>query len=59
MPEGLRLVLEGNPGINLTSCAQGEQTFGPTTVSMVDADRQSAGIAFVDWPPLTPSLDLD
>ena len=30
------LTLAGNPGVSVSNCGDGEQTFGPTTVSMVE-----------------------
>jgi hypothetical protein len=31
---GNTLTLAGNPGVSVASCTDGEQTFGPTTVSL-------------------------
>ena len=33
---GNSLTLAGNPGVSVSSCGDGEQTFGPTTISMVE-----------------------
>jgi hypothetical protein len=33
---GNTLTLAGNPGVSVANCTDGEQTFGPTTVSLAE-----------------------